>query len=107
MKARHVIHTVGPVWKGGQRGEPDTLASCYRASLALAAEKGLQTVAFPAISTGVYGYPRDLAAQVASRAIDDFLKGNATVSQVRLVFFAAADLDVFLQNCVWTRTPPR
>lgn len=65
LKARHVIHTVGPVWNGGDRGEPDLLASCYRNSLDLARLHGLRTIAFPAISTGVYGYPADLAAAIA------------------------------------------
>jgi O-acetyl-ADP-ribose deacetylase len=65
LKARHVIHTVGPVWHGGQHGEPDKLASCYRESLRLARENGLRSVAFPAISCGVYGYPLEEAATVA------------------------------------------
>lgn len=62
---RHIIHTVGPVWRDGTRGEPDTLAACYRSSLAAADEAGARTVAFPAISTGIYGFPPDLAATVA------------------------------------------
>src|SRR6185503_18703013 len=69
LRARFVIHTVGPVWRGGTAGEPETLASCYRASLALAEAHGLRTVAFPAISTGIYGYPAGLAAAIAVREI--------------------------------------
>ena len=67
LKARHIIHTVGPVWHGGKANEPELLARCYRNSLALAARQGLQSIAFPAISTGVYGYPRPQAAEIAVR----------------------------------------
>jgi O-acetyl-ADP-ribose deacetylase (regulator of RNase III) len=69
LPARHVIHTVGPVWHGGTKGEPALLAACYRASLALARGHGLRSIAFPAISTGVYGYPAPLAAAVAADAV--------------------------------------
>ena len=69
LAARHVIHTVGPVWRGGGVGEPETLAACYRNSLALARRHGLGTIAFPAISTGIYGYPLDQAAEVAARTV--------------------------------------
>jgi len=65
LKARHVIHTVGPVWHGGQSGEPELLARCYRNSLALADKHGLLSIAFPAISTGVYGYPKEAATEIA------------------------------------------
>ncbi len=69
LKARHVIHTVGPVWRGGTAGEPDLLARCYRNSLALAEQHGLGSVAFPAISTGVYGYPKESATGIAVREV--------------------------------------
>jgi len=69
LKARHVIHTVGPVWHGGKANEPELLARCYRNSLALAERQGLQSIAFPAISTGVYGYPRPQAAEIAVREV--------------------------------------
>ena len=65
LRARHVVHTVGPIWHGGAQGEPELLASCYARSLQLAGEAGLRSIAFPAISTGVYGYPRELAAPIA------------------------------------------
>jgi O-acetyl-ADP-ribose deacetylase (regulator of RNase III) len=69
LKARHVIHTVGPVWRGGKSGEPDLLARCYRNSLALAGKHGLKSIAFPAISTGIYGYPKDQATEIAVREV--------------------------------------
>ena len=69
LKARHVIHTVGPVWNGGTRGEPELLASCYRNSLALARQHGLKSIAFPAISTGVFGYPKRAATEIAAREV--------------------------------------
>ncbi len=83
---RHVIHTVGPVWHGGTRGEPELLASCYRASLRVADELGARSVAFPAISTGVYGYPPDAAARIA---VDTVLTTPTEVERVRLVAFGA------------------
>jgi len=69
LKARHVIHTVGPVWRGGIAGEPELLARCYRNSLVLAAQHGLKSIAFPAISTGIYGYPKSQAAEIAVREV--------------------------------------
>ncbi len=69
LKARHVIHTVGPVWNGGKRGEPELLANCYRNSLALARQHGLKSIAFPAISTGVYRFPKELATEIAVREV--------------------------------------
>ena len=96
LPARHVIHTVGPVYDAaGERAE-GLLSACYRNSLSLARQHGLTTLAFPAISTGVYGYPREEAAAVASRAIADFLAADTTITAVRLVFFAQQDADVFM-----------
>ncbi|MDP6782156.1 MAG: O-acetyl-ADP-ribose deacetylase, partial [Dehalococcoidia bacterium] len=76
LPARHVVHTVGPVWHGGRSGEADTLSSAYRESLSVAVREGLRTVAFPSISTGAYGYPLDLAARVALREVQSFLEGG-------------------------------
>jgi O-acetyl-ADP-ribose deacetylase (regulator of RNase III) len=94
LPARFIIHTVGPVWHGGTAGEPATLAACYRSTLALADELGARSVAFPAISTGVYGYPSGQAAEVAvttARAAD------TDVSLIRFVAFDAATLARYLE----------
>ena len=91
LAARHVIHTVGPVWHGGGQGEAALLAGCYRNSLALAAEHGLASVAFPAISTGVYRYPVDQAAGVATRATLDVLAAQGGDGPVRSVVFVCFD----------------
>jgi O-acetyl-ADP-ribose deacetylase (regulator of RNase III) len=88
LRARHVIHTVGPVWYEGGRGEPDTLASCYRASLMLAEAAGDVSIAFPAISTGIYGYPRDDAARIAVREIASWLDAHDGPTQVVLSAFS-------------------
>jgi O-acetyl-ADP-ribose deacetylase (regulator of RNase III) len=96
LPARFVIHTVGPIYGRGR--EAELLASAYRNSLALAASRGLGSVAFPSISTGAYGYPREEAAAVASRSIAEFIKGDETVREVRLVFFSERDMKVFLRN---------
>ena len=87
LKARHVIHTVGPVWRGGTRGEADILASAYRESLNLAAERGLRTVSFPSISTGAYGYPVKPAARVAIEAVISFLQDHDSLEEVVFVLF--------------------
>jgi O-acetyl-ADP-ribose deacetylase (regulator of RNase III) len=87
LPARHVIHTVGPVWHGGARGEPELLAACYRNSLRLAVENGARTIAFPAISCGVYGYPPDEAARIAVREVNKFLASNDLIDVVYLVCF--------------------
>jgi O-acetyl-ADP-ribose deacetylase (regulator of RNase III) len=79
LKARHVIHAVGPVWKGGGRGEAELLEACYRRSLELAHAHGLESIAFPAISTGVYGYPKREAAEIATRTVSDVLAQGSTV----------------------------
>ena len=95
LPARRVIHTVGPVWRGGAAGEAETLASCYRTSLALADGEGLASVAFPSISTGAFGYPIDQAAPIALSTIAAFLASARTVRLVRCVLFSERDLEVY------------
>jgi O-acetyl-ADP-ribose deacetylase (regulator of RNase III) len=87
LKSRHVIHTVGPVWRGGSQGEPDLLAGAYRESLKLAVDSGLKTVSFPSISTGAYGYPVESAARVAIQAVIDFLNRDDSLEEVVFVLF--------------------
>ncbi|MFO1372601.1 MAG: O-acetyl-ADP-ribose deacetylase [Candidatus Competibacteraceae bacterium] len=87
LPARHVIHTVGPVWHGGGQGEPDLLAACYRHSLQLAVANGVHTIAFPAISCGVYGYPLDEAARIAVGEVRNFLGHDDQLEMVYLVCF--------------------
>jgi O-acetyl-ADP-ribose deacetylase (regulator of RNase III) len=95
LSARHVIHTVGPVWQGGHRGEEELLASCHRRSLELAAELGCRSVAFPAISTGIYGYPVELAAPVAVAAVRE--AARQPLELVRFVLFSDGHLAAFEQ----------
>jgi O-acetyl-ADP-ribose deacetylase (regulator of RNase III) len=92
LPARFVIHTVGPIWRGGRSGEPELLASCYRSALALGLEHAVRSIAFPAISCGMYGYPLDDAASIAVREVRDFLaKGNDM--RVLLVAFGQPTAD--------------
>ena len=90
LKARHVIHTVGPVWQGGAAGEDDLLAACYANALALARAHGLRSLAFPAISTGAYGFPSDRAARIAVKTVADRLAGDSHFAQVLLCCFSRA-----------------
>ena len=84
-----MIHTVGPVWRGGEHGEDELLACCYRSSLALAAERGVRTIAFPSISTGAYGFPLDRASRIAVREVKEFLSGDTTMRKVVFVCFGS------------------
>ena len=95
LPARHVIHTVGPVWHGGGEGEPELLASCYRKSVALAAAEGFATLSFPAISCGIYGYPLAAAAEVALRALVAALEEHPGIESVRMVLFGEDALEAF------------
>lgn len=95
LKARHVIHTVGPVWYGGDRGEPAALASCYRESIRLADELGLASISFPSISTGIFGYPVEAAAPVALAAVREAMRAARHVKLVRFVLFDETTLDAY------------
>ena len=95
LPARHVIHTVGPVWRGGTRGEPQLLASCYRESLALAVAHGIRSIAFPAISCGIYGYPLPAAAQIAIDTTVAFLSAEQTLTEIIFACFGADVLRAF------------
>jgi O-acetyl-ADP-ribose deacetylase (regulator of RNase III) len=97
LKARHIIHTVGPVYQTGQIGEPEQLASCYRRSLQVAQAKALKTVAFPQISTGVYGYPKEAAAEIAWTTVRDFVTAHPDFDEIRFILFSASD------KAIWER----
>jgi O-acetyl-ADP-ribose deacetylase (regulator of RNase III) len=95
LPAPYVIHTVGPVWRGGQRGEPELLRRCYVTVLALAARTGVRAIAFPAIATGAYGFPLEQAAGIAVATVREELLSPGSVERVRFVCFSAADLAVY------------
>ncbi len=99
LPVAHVIHTVGPVWAGGDAGEPELLRSAYAESLRIAAAADLVELAFPAVSTGVFGYPPPLAAAKAAAAIGTHLAANGRPESVYLVFFQRQDADTFAQSC--------
>jgi O-acetyl-ADP-ribose deacetylase (regulator of RNase III) len=98
LPAKHVIHTVGPVWHGGGHHEDDLLASCYRRSLELAAQHALRTIAFPAISTGVYAFPLDRATKIAVREVSDFLKQSPQLQKVIFVCFGHQAYETYRQE---------
>jgi O-acetyl-ADP-ribose deacetylase (regulator of RNase III) len=98
LPALYVIHTVGPIYGQHDGKEADLLANCYHNSLTAAVEKNLTSVAFPAISTGVFGYPQAEAAKIASTTIENFLQTDHQLNEVRLVFFQQHDAEVFLKN---------
>lgn len=95
MLARHVIHTVGPVWHGGINGEPELLRQAYQNSLQLAVSMGLKSVAFPSISTGAYGYPIELASKIAVGAVKDFLEKEDNLEEVVFVLYSERDFQVY------------
>lgn len=95
LKAKYVIHTVGPVWRGGKYGEPELLAEAYRNSLRLAVSRGLKTIAFPAISTGAYGYPMEEAAEIALKTVKEFLEKEDKLEEVVFVLFTPSSFRVY------------
>jgi O-acetyl-ADP-ribose deacetylase len=98
LPARFVIHTVGPVWRGGKHGEPETLANCYRNSLQVALENRIKTIAFPAISCGAYGYPVEEAAQIALETTREFLAVSDEIQKVIFVVWGEDVYDAYRQN---------
>ncbi len=97
LKARYVIHTVGPVWKGGLSNEPSLLASCYISSLTLAFEKMIGSVAFPGISTGVYGFPKELAAEIAVDEVRKFMDKHSYPEKVIFIAYSESDHDIYMK----------
>ncbi len=95
LRAKKVIHTVGPIWRGGDKREPEMLGRAYRNSLALARKMGIKTISFPSISTGAYGYPVEKASRVALGAVLDFLRENAGIVEVRFVLHSQNDLRIY------------
>jgi O-acetyl-ADP-ribose deacetylase len=95
LPAKFVIHTVGPVWRGGMNGEPELLASCYRRSLEIADRNQIESIAFPSISTGIYGYPIEPAARIAVGTVSSCLAGDTGIREVIFCCFSAADLAVY------------
>jgi O-acetyl-ADP-ribose deacetylase (regulator of RNase III) len=104
LAARHVIHTVGPIVRLGQEPDAAKLAACYRNSLTLAVEHSLRSIAFPAISTGAFGYPAELAAPVVSRTLESSLMEESSLEEVRLVFYAPRDAKIFLWHQTFATT---
>ena len=95
LKAQYVIHTVGPIWRGGNRDEPRLLSDAYRNSLELAVSKGLKTIAFPSISTGAYGYPVEKASRIALKTVKSFLEERDSLEEVRFVLFSNSDFKTY------------
>ena len=97
LKARYVIHTVGPVWRGGGKGEPELLAEAYRNVLALAVSEGLRTIAFPSISTGAYGYPIEKASRIALSTVKEYLENEKRLEEIIFVLFSQYDLEKYVK----------
>lgn len=95
LPASYIIHTVGPVWRGGGEGEPEFLAACYRNALNIALEKGFRSIAFPSISTGIFGYPIDQAAKIAVATVRDVLQSPGSLTEVIFCCFSRGDLEIY------------
>lgn len=104
LKAKWVIHTVGPIWQGGTRREEETLAECYRNTMALAMARGIRSISFPAISTGAFGFPSHRAAMIATREVREFLAGQPMMDRVRFVCFDPGCLEHYRQALAETMT---
>ena len=98
LPARYVIHTVGPIYQGGGENEDSLLDSAYRNSLLAADELSCKSIAFPAVSTGIYGFPKDLAAGIVSKVLRDYFQGGGKIGKIFLVFYSPGDMDIFLKN---------
>nr|WP_187351002.1 O-acetyl-ADP-ribose deacetylase [Capillibacterium thermochitinicola] len=98
LPAKYVFHTVGPVWRGGEKDEPRLLANCYRNSLALAVKNAVKTIAFPNISTGVYRFPKELAAEIALKTVAAFLQENQQIKKVYFVCFDGENYELYLRK---------
>ncbi len=98
LQARYIIHTVGPVWRGGNHREPELLADAYRNSIDLAVSKGLRSVAFPSISTGAYNYPIEKAARIALQTVSETLRGQRMLNEVVFTLFSEAALDAYIET---------
>ncbi|GJQ63865.1 MAG: macro domain-containing protein [Melioribacteraceae bacterium] len=97
LPAKFVIHTVGPVWSGGKKGEAMYLESCYSNSLKLAVENNVKTIAFPSISTGIYGYPKEAAAEIAVKTVNDFINKNDSIEKIIFCCFSKEDSDIYIK----------
>jgi O-acetyl-ADP-ribose deacetylase (regulator of RNase III) len=103
LPSNYVIHTVGPIWLGGTHKESEKLASCYRESLKLATVNSLESIVFPAISTGAFGYPPDKAAVVSSKAVQKFLLENEVPQKVIFIFLYPEEMSIFLEHCIFKK----
>lgn len=101
LPAKYVIHTVGPIWYGGNNNEDKLLQNAYSNSLKVAEELKCNSIAFPAISTGVYGFPKERAAKIVSKLLDEYIKKPNSISNIYLVFFSEIDMKIFYENSIW------